>query len=131
MHVHVHTPHDHCMCGQGCSALLVLPQLKVLLQIQRLLELQSYLNGGVSEWPAPIQEPAVKEEIHVPEPTGNNRPVLNPEASLELFQDIQPEPPQPKSRPPTAAPVSKWTVAEDLDTEQSAIPVSKWVAQEV
>ena len=86
----------------------------------------------MSEWPAPIQEPAVKEEIHVPEATGNNRPVLNPDASMELFQDTNPpEPPQAKARAPTAAPVSKWTIAEDLDTEQSTIPVSKWVAQEV
>ncbi|KAL3151330.1 hypothetical protein ABBQ38_013163 [Trebouxia sp. C0009 RCD-2024] len=100
------------------------------MQIQRLLELQSYLNGGVSDWPAPIPEPVVKEEIHVPEPTGNNRPVLNPDASMELFQDIQPEAPQATPRLPTAAPVSKWTLAEDLDTEQTAIPVSKWVAQE-
>ena len=74
----------------------------------------------------------MKEEIHVPEATGNNRPVLNPDASMELFQDINPpEPPQAKARAPTAAPVSKWTIAEDLETEQSAIPVSKWVAQEV
>lgn len=108
-----------------------MPQPKVSLQIQRLLELQSYLNGGVSDWPAPIPEPVVKEEIHVPEPTGNNRPVLNPDASMELFQDIQPEAPQATPRLPTAAPVSKWTLAEDLDTEQTAIPVSKWVAQEV
>lgn len=86
----------------------------------------------MSEWPAAIQEPAVKEEIQVPEATGNNRPVLKPDASMELFQDTNPpEPPQAKARVPTAAPVSKWTVAEDLDMEQSAIPVSKWVAQEV
>ena len=64
--------------------------------------------------------------------TGNNRPVLNPDVSVELGQDLlPPEPPQAKVRVPTAAPVSKWTLAEDLDTEQSAIPVSKWVAQEV
>lgn len=74
----------------------------------------------------------MKEEIHVPEATGNNRPVLNPDASQELFQDTNPpELPQANARAPTAAPVSKWTIAEDLDTEQSAIPVSKWVAQEV
>ena len=70
--------------------------------------------------------------MHVPEATGNNRPVLDPDASMELFQDTDPpEPPQAKARAQTAAPVSKWTIAEDLDTEQSAIPVSKWVAQEV
>lgn len=86
----------------------------------------------MSEWPAPVQEPAVKEEIHVPAATGNNRPVLNPDGSMELSQDsMPPEPPQATVRVPTAAPVSKWTLAEDLDTEQSAIPVSKWVAQEV
>lgn len=101
------------------------------MQIQRLLELQSYLNGGVSEWPASMLEQPSKEEIHVPEPTGNNRPVLNPDADMELFQDVKPEPSHMKARAPTAAPVSKWTVAEDLEPEQDAIPVSKWVAQEV
>ena len=100
-------------------------------QIQRLLELQSYLHGGISEWPAPAHEPVMKEEIQVPEPTGNNRPVLNRDAGMELFQDVKPEPPQMQARALAAMPVSKWTLAGDLDTEQSAIPVSKWVAQEV
>ena len=100
-------------------------------QIQRLLELQNYVHGGVSEWPAPAQEPAMKEEMQVPEPTGNNRPVLNPDAGMEPFQDVKPEPPQTGARAPAPMPVSKWTLAEDLDAEQSAIPVSKWVAQEV
>ena len=101
------------------------------MQIQRLLELQSYLNGGVSEWPTAAAEAAVKQEVHVPQPTGSNRPVLNPEPSEELFQDIKPDSPVARGRAPAAAPVSKWTVAEDPDPQQSAIPVSKWVAQEV
>ena len=102
------------------------------LQIQRLLELQSYLNGGVSDWPAPAPEPApVKQEIHVPEPTGNNRPVLNPDSAMDLFPEVKVEPVQAKARAPTAAPVSKWTLAEDTDTDQQSMPVSKWMAQEV
>ena len=32
-------------------------------QIQRLLELQSYLTGGISDWPTPAAEPLVKQEL--------------------------------------------------------------------
>ena len=102
------------------------------MQVQRLLELQSYLNGGVSEWPAPTQELQIKEEMHIPEPTGNNRPVLNPgQDSDQLFEDLKSEPHKIVTRAPAAAPVSKWTVAEDMESDQPAMPVSKWVAQEV
>lgn len=31
-------------------------------QIQRLLELQSYLNGGISDWPTQMAEPLIKQE---------------------------------------------------------------------
>ncbi len=106
-------------------------QLHVV-QVQRLLELQSYLNGGVSDWPASVQTPAVKQEIHVPEPTGRNRPVLNPGPDADqLLQSVKLEAPHAVARPATAAPVSKWTLAEDSEADQPAIPVSKWVAQEV
>ncbi len=101
-------------------------------QVQRLLELQSYLNGGVSDWPASVQTPAVKQEVHVPEPTGHNRPVLNPGPDADqLLQSVKFEAPHAVARPATAAPVSKWTLAEDSEADQPAIPVSKWVAQEV
>ncbi len=103
-----------------------------LVQVQRLLELQSYLNGGVSDWPASVQTPAVKQEIHVPEPTGHNRPVLNPGPDAEqLLQSVKLEAPHAAARPANAAPVSKWTLAKDSEADQPAIPVSKWVAQEV
>ncbi len=116
----------------ACSIKRIVDTLQPQLQVQRLLELQSYLNGGVSDWPAPTPEPPIKEEIHVPEPTGNNRPVLNPGPDPDqLFQDVKSETPQPVARAPAATPVSKWTVAQDLDSDKPAMPVSKWVAQEV
>lgn len=31
-------------------------------QIQRLLELQSYLHGGISDWPTQMAEPLIKQE---------------------------------------------------------------------
>ncbi|DBA82509.1 TPA: hypothetical protein ACH3X2_000737 [Trebouxia sp. C0005] len=101
------------------------------MQVQRLLELQSYLNGGVSDWPPSVQTPAVKQEVHVPEPTGHNRPVLNPGPDADqLLQNVKIEGPRAVARPATAAPVSKWTLAGDSEADHPAIPVSKWVAQE-
>ena len=96
------------------------------------MELQSYLHGGVSDWPAPTQDTVVKEDIHVPEPTGHNRPVLNPGPDADqLLEYVKTEAPPAVTRAANAAPVSKWTVAEDLESGSAAIPVSKWVAQEV
>ena len=94
------------------------------------MELQSYLHGGVSDWPAPTQDVMVKEDIHVPEPTGHNRPVLNPGPDADL-DFVKTEAPPAVARAAHAAPVSKWTVAEDLESGSAGIPVSKWVAQEV
>lgn len=42
--------------------LLQVLELVADLQIQRLLELQSYLNGGISDWPTQMAEPLVKQE---------------------------------------------------------------------
>jgi hypothetical protein len=122
-----------CNAHSGSTAVRVLPFTQLcVVQVQRLLELQSYLNGGVSDWPASVQTPAVKQEIHVPEPTGHNRPVLNPSPDADqLLQSVKLEAPHAVARPATAAPVSKWTLAEDSEADQPAIPVSKWVAQEV
>ena len=43
----------HCFSFDWCS---------LYMQVQRLLELQSYLNGGISDWPAQMAEPLIKQE---------------------------------------------------------------------